>query len=57
MNIIVSIKSNYGRELVYPQCEKSRSLAALAGTTTLTADSIAIIKTLGYTISVQAQEL
>jgi len=53
MNITVQIKNIYGKETIYPACEVSEQLALLAGTKTLTRDSINIIKKLGYTINVQ----
>ena len=53
MRILVQIKNVYGNETIYPICDTAKNLARLAGTKTLTRESIAIIKTLGYQIEVQ----
>lgn len=52
MNITVQIKNNYGTEAIYPACSDSQAFARIAGTKTLTRETIALIKTLGYTVSV-----
>jgi hypothetical protein len=57
MTITVRIKNNYGQQVVYPFCEVSKKLAALAGTTTLTPMAIRLIKDIGYTVKVQEQTL
>lgn len=57
MKILVSIKNVYGNETVYPECETAKVLAQLAGQKTLTTRTIQLIKQLGYTIQVKAQEL
>ena len=53
MEIIVTIKSVYGNSLVYPICQKAILFATIAGTATLTDDTIRSIKTLGYRVKVQ----
>jgi len=57
MELEVQIKNNYGREMVYPICEKSRLLAQLSGNRTLTPEAIAVIKRLGYTFKTTTKEL
>jgi len=57
MTITVQIKNVYGNETVYPVCEKAKTFAALAGHKTLTRHAIAMIKALGYTITVQPQTI
>ena len=52
MEIIVTIKSNYGTEAIYPSCPKGQAFARIAGTKTLTMDTVKLIKALGYTVSV-----
>jgi len=52
MEIIVTIKNVYGTETVYPSCPKGQVFAKIAGTKTLTLDTIKLIKALGYTVSV-----
>lgn len=55
MTIQVYIKSVYGNELVYPHCEQAKLMAKLAKTSTLTPKDIAIIKSMGYAITVVSQ--
>lgn len=57
MNITVRIKNVYGEDKVYPVCTAAKTFAELAGTTTLTARAVSLIKQLGYTINVEAQTL
>ena len=57
MNITVRIKTVYGEDKVYPVCNAAKTFAELAGTTTLTARAVSLIKQLGYTINVEAQTL
>ena len=57
MEIIVSIKSQYGSRAIIPVCDKAKLFAELAGTRTLTAQAIKTIKFLGYTVSVQQEEV
>ena len=52
MEIIVTLKSNYGTETIYPSCLKGHIFAEMAGTKTLTPQTIKLIKALGYTVSV-----
>ena len=57
--IKVSIGNNYGREAIYPQCDRSKVFAQIAGTKTLTRETITLIKKLGYDVQVitSVQEL
>ena len=57
MNITVRIKNVYGEDKVYPVCNVAKTFAELAGTATLTARAVSLIKQLGYTINVEAQTL
>ena len=52
MEISVKIKSVYGIDKVYPVCDKAIAFAEIAGTTTLTDDTVRSIKYLGYRIKV-----
>ena len=58
MNIKVKIKNIYGKELIYPVCEKAKLFANLIGNITLgeidgyNEDKINLIKELGYSIEV-----
>ena len=57
MSITVKIKNVYGSDLIYPVCDKARTLASLAGTKTLRPTDIDKIKALGFTVNVEAQTL
>ena len=52
MEILVQIKSVYGEEKIYPICDKAHAFAAIAGTKTLTAQTLRQVKALGYAIKV-----
>ncbi len=52
MNIEIEVKSNYGKEAIYPICNQAQLFADIAGTKTLTRDTINKIKALGFEISV-----
>ena len=56
MNITVKIKNNFGNEAIYPACEHSRLFAEIAGTKTLTRETIEKIKSLGYLVGVAAPQ-
>ena len=51
MELEVQIKNLYGRDVIYPVCEKAQLLTRLSGNRTLTAEAIAVIKGLGYTFT------
>ena len=51
MNIKVSAKNVYGETKVYPECEKAKLFAKIAGTTTLTDKTLKLIGELGYGIT------
>ena len=57
MNITVRIQHNYGNRVVYPVCAKALTFAEIAGTTILTDRAVALIKSLGYEVSVQTEKL
>lgn len=48
MNIKVSAKNVYGVTKVYPECEKAKLFAKIAGTTILTDQTLKLIGKLGY---------
>ena len=53
MKITIRIEKNYGIETAYPSCDKSRLLAKLAGTKTLTHHALGTISMLGYDIEIE----
>ena len=57
MELLVSIETSYGTRRVYPKCSTSRTLAEVAGKTTLTDRDVNLLKQLGYTFRVVTEEL
>jgi len=53
VKLTVKIGNNYGKKVVYPACEQSRIFAMIAGTTTLTLDTLRLINELGYTLEIE----
>lgn len=53
MELFVEVKNVYGTEKVYPACEKSKILAAMTDSKTLTNKVITNAKKLGFTFSVK----
>ena len=51
--IRVVVKNVYGTDKVYPYCTKARHFADIAGTKTLTRDTLRLVKLLGYQLRVQ----
>lgn len=48
--ISVQVRSVYGKDVVYPACPKSVVFAQIAGTKTLTDDTLFLITQLGFEI-------
>jgi len=57
MTITVQIRQVYGNETIYPVCNHSRMLAAIAKTKTLTGEMLQILRANGYEIKVDAPTL
>ena len=55
--ITVKIKNQYGRDTVIPICDKAKLFARIAGTKTLTAETIRYIKQLKYTIQTESNPI
>lgn len=49
--ITVTVRRVYGNPVIYPACEQARQFARIAGTKTLTLDTLRQIRELGYTIT------
>ena len=49
-SILIEIRENYGRKVIYPACENAETFARLAGCKTLTAQTLELIEQLGYSI-------
>ena len=57
MSITVSVRSVYGKELVYPADDQAALFAALIGAKTFGALQLRTIRALGYTVQVAAGQL
>ncbi len=55
--ITVEIKNVYGKQTIYPICDNALVFASIAGTKTLTIDTISKIKALGYTIDIKTPDI
>jgi hypothetical protein len=55
MQIQVEVKNVYGTQVVYPICPAAVWFARIAGTKTLTLDTLNCIKALGYAVEVKQQ--
>lgn len=51
--VIIEVRHVYGVATAYPACATAALLAKLAGTKTLTAEALATIRELGYTVTVK----
>lgn len=51
MEIKISVKNVYGRELVYPVCDTAKLLAQLTGRQTFRLGDLGVIRKLGYTVN------
>ena len=56
MHALVTIKTIYGQDRVYPANDVAYALAALLGAKTFTREQIAKAQELGYTFEIKAQE-
>lgn len=57
LNCIVEIRNEFGNRRIYPVCSASRTLAKIAGTTTLTKETIDLAKELGYQFETLKEEV
>ena len=55
--VLVTIKSIYGEDRIYPACKVSTTFASIAGTKTLTDYTIDQMKSLGYVFKVKPQTI
>lgn len=52
--ITIQVRNVYGNETIYPACKTSAFFCKLAGTKTITAEMLRLIRTQGYEIAVEA---
>jgi hypothetical protein len=51
MNITIEVRDVYGQTMYYPVCDKAKLFAQIAGTKTLTQDTLRKIELLGYGVT------
>lgn len=51
--VLIEVRHVYGVPTAYPACPTSALLAKLAGTKTLTAEALSVIRALGYQVTVK----
>jgi len=56
MKIVVRVRNVYGNRTVYPVCDDAKLFARIAGHSTLTHNTIDLIKRLGYVVEVEQTE-
>jgi capsid protein len=54
--ITILRKDQYGRPVYYPVCDKAKMFANIAGTKTITSETVRHIKVLGYKINIQHEK-
>ena len=52
--ITIQVRNVYGNETIYPACTTSAFFCRLAGTKTITAEMMRVIRAQGYDIAVEA---
>jgi hypothetical protein len=57
MSITVRVTNNFGNRAVYPVCSDAQTFAELAGTKTLTDETLRLVKDLGYEVQIQREAL
>jgi hypothetical protein len=55
--ITVERRDQYGTPVFHPVCDQARAFARIAKTKTLTPDTLALVKSLGYRVEVKHPEL
>lgn len=55
--IHVTVKTNYGNQTIYPNCESSKTFCRMLDQKTLTPLNIKYIRELGYQIVIDPQEV
>lgn len=57
MELLVKIKNVFGNQTIYPICDKSKLLAKFKKQKTLTGDDVKLLKELGYTFTLEPDQL
>ena len=56
-DIHVTVKTNYGNQTIYPNCESSKTFCKMLDQKTLTPLNIKYIRELGYKLIIDPQEV
>lgn len=54
--VFVAVRSVYGNDLIYPQCEVSQIFADISGKKTLTVEILDLIKRIGFEVEFKIYE-
>lgn len=52
MDIFITVKNVYGKDVIYPHCDKAKLFAKLLGQIILTEKNVRIIKELGFNVRI-----
>ncbi len=55
--IVVRVEHYYGKQLIYPEDSTAKMFTEIAGTKTITAQMIAIIKSIGFEIRIKQDDI
>ncbi len=56
MKILITVKENYGNELLYPLCDTAKKVCELLGTKTISKDKIKTLEDLGYKVTMSYEQ-
>jgi hypothetical protein len=56
-SVTIEVRKAFGAQKAYPACPTAALLAKLAGTKTLTAEALRIIRALGYRVKLKETDL
>jgi len=57
MELKVKIKNVFGNKTIYPNCDRSKLLAEFKKQKTLTEEDISILRELGYSFTVESEQI
>ena len=57
MDVTIQIKNNHGQDVAYPVCSNAKLFAEIAGTKTLTKETLQKIRQLGIGIKLAPQDV
>jgi len=54
-DLFVRVKPQYGKDVLYPDCENSKLLTRIAGTKTITSEHKKLLELMGYQFNFNAE--